>query len=53
MSDECSIFCIDSKAGCSTTYEAFLVSVGLCNNNNNNNERISRALFHLKHVQLR
>ena len=23
------------------------------NNNNNNNERISRALFHLKHAQLR
>ena len=25
----------------------------LCNNNNNNNERISRALFHVKHAQLR
>ena len=23
------------------------------NNNNNNNERISRALFHVKHAQLR
>ena len=29
-------------------------NVDLClNNNNNNNERISRALFHVKHAQLR
>ena len=27
--------------------------LGYNNNNNNNNERISRALFHVKHTQLR
>ena len=26
---------------------------GIIVNNNNNNERISRALFHVKHAQLR